>query len=76
MPDHVCRALADACMGTRGNNMLSRSCRCACGLCLCSFKDSGIGDAGAAAIGAGLAHVPQLQTLKWVVCPTMYVGWW
>ncbi len=45
-----------------------------CGLCSCSRADTRIGDAGAAAIGAGLVHVPQLQELKYVVCPTVSTG--
>jgi hypothetical protein len=35
-----------------------------------------IGDAGAAAIGAGLVLLPQLQTLEYVVCPTVRAGSW
>jgi hypothetical protein len=61
-------------MGTRGDGMRLRSCRCACGLRLCSLQDSGVGAAGAAAIGAGLVHVPKLRTLKYAMCPAMNVG--
>jgi hypothetical protein len=46
-------------------------CCCVCGLCSCSLFNNGIGDAGAAAIGAALVHLPQLQTLKYVVGPAM-----
>ncbi len=44
----------------------------AMGLCVClacgvvSLGDNGIGDEGAAAIGAGLVHVPSLTTLEYV----------
>ena len=49
-------------------------CCCVCGLCSCSLSDNNIGDAGAAAIGAGLVHLPQLQTLKYVVRPVVCTG--
>ncbi len=39
-------------------------CCCVCGLCSCSLYNNGIGDAGAAALGAWLVHLPRLQTLK------------
>jgi hypothetical protein len=58
-------------------------CCCVCGLCSCvcrlcsrSLGHNGIGAAGAAAIGAGLVHLPQLQTLEYVVCPAVRVGPW
>ena len=44
----------------------------AMGLCVClaccviSLRDNGIGAEGAAAIGAGLVHVPSLTTLQYV----------
>ncbi len=41
------------------------------GLCYGSLGSNNVGDAGAAAIGAGLVHVPQLQALKCVVCPAV-----
>ena len=34
------------------------------------------GTAGAAAIGAGLVHLPQLQTLEYVMCPSVCAGPW
>ena len=49
---------------------------CVCGLRSCSLEGILVGDAGAAAIGAGLVHLPQLQTLKWVVCPAVCAGLW
>jgi hypothetical protein len=51
-------------------------CCCVRGLCWCSLGNSDIGDAGAVAIGAGLAHLPQLQTLGYVVCPTVCAWSW
>ncbi len=49
---------------------------CVCGLCWCSLGDNDIGDAGAVAIGAVLAYLPQLQRLGYVVCPTVCAGSW
>ncbi len=49
---------------------------CVCDFCWCSLRLNGIGDAGAAAIGAGLVHLPQLQTLEYVVCPALCAGSW
>ncbi len=72
-PSRVCRVVVSARMGTRGDGMRLRSCRCACDLCRCSLENSGIGAAGAAAIGAGLVHVPQLRTLTYAMCPAMYL---
>ncbi len=51
-------------------------CRCMCYLCSCSLSDNGMGAAGAAAIGAGLVHLPQLQSLKYVVCSAACAGPW
>jgi len=51
-------------------------CCCVCGLCWCSLRGNDIGGAGAAAIGAGLVYVPQLQTLEYVVCLAVCAGWW
>jgi hypothetical protein len=59
---------------TRGHGLRVRWNCCVCGLCLCSLEYNGIGDAGAAAIGAGLVHVPQLQALVYVVCPAVCAG--
>ncbi len=47
-----------------------------CGICSCSLDVNNIGAAGAAAIGAALVHLPQLQTLGCVVCPAMCVRSW
>jgi hypothetical protein len=60
--------------GTRDHGMRLRVCCCVCGLCWCSLSDNGIGDAGVAVIGAFLVHLPQLQTLEYVVCPTVCAG--
>ncbi len=60
-------------------------CRCVlCGICallrlwcrvaLCSLNNNSIGPEGAAAISRGLASVPQLLTLKYVVA--VCVRWW
>ncbi len=73
MPACVCGVVVYACTGTWGRGILLR-CRCVCGLLSCSLKHNVIGAAGAAAIGAGLVHLSQLQTLKYVVCPTVSTG--
>ncbi len=62
--------------GTRDNDMCLRLCCCVCGLFSCSLAYNDIGNAGAVAIGAFLVHLPQLQTLKYVVCPTVCAGPW
>jgi hypothetical protein len=56
--------------------MRLRLCCCVCGLCSGSLSINGIGDAGAAAVGAGLVHLPQLQHLKYVVCSAVCAGSW
>ena len=43
---------------------------------LCRLRENDIGDTGAAAIGAGLVHLPQLQKLKYDVCPAVGAGAW
>ncbi len=67
----VCVALVCACMGTQGDGMCMRWRCCVCGSCSCSLYYNRIGDAGAAAIGAGLVHLPQLWTLRYVVGPAL-----
>ncbi len=47
-----------------------------CGLCLYSLGNNKIGCTGAAAVCAGLAHLPQLQILLYVVCPFVCAGQW
>jgi hypothetical protein len=70
----VVGAVMCVCTGSWCDGMCLRwSCR-VCGLCLCSLASNRIGAPGAVAIGAGLAHVPQLQTLKYVVCPVVCAG--
>ncbi len=49
-------------------------CCYVCDVCWCSLCENDIGDAGAAAIGAGLVYLSQLQTLGYVVCPTVSTG--
>ncbi len=73
MPDCVSGVVVYACTGTWGHGMRLR-CRCVCGLCSCSLACNFIGDAGVAAIGAGLVHLPQLQTLEYVVRPVVCTG--
>ncbi len=63
-----------ACRGVWGSGMRLRLCYCVYGLCLGSLYDNRIGTAGAAAIGAGLVHLPQLQTLEYVVCWAVSAG--
>jgi hypothetical protein len=41
-----------------------------------SLENNRIGTAGAAAIGAGLTHLPQLRALEYVVCPAVCAGLW
>ncbi len=60
----------------RERGAMACDCAVVCGLFLCSLHGSCTADAGAAAIGAGLVHVPQLQTLKYVVCPAECAGSW
>jgi hypothetical protein len=65
-----------ACTGSRGHGIRLRLCCCVSGLCSCSLYNNGIGDAGAAAIGAALFHLPQLQTLRYIVRPAVCTGPW
>jgi hypothetical protein len=51
-------------------------CCCVSGLCSCSLAYNSIDAVGAAAIGAGLVHLPQLQTLEYVMCPAVCAGSW
>jgi hypothetical protein len=76
VPDCVCGAVVCACKGTRANGMCLRLSCYVCGLCSCSLAYNGIGDAGAAAVAAGLVHLPQLQTLEYVVRPVVCAGSW
>jgi hypothetical protein len=54
------------CLGRqRGAMACVRACGVVCaGVCSSSLRSTGIGDTGAAAIGAALVHLPQLQALK------------
>jgi hypothetical protein len=62
----------------RGGDACAHDCVVVCAACVgsCSLPDNGIGDEGAAAIGAGLAHLPQLQTLEYAVCPVVSARSW
>ena len=76
MPSCVCWVAVCACTKAWGGGMCSSWRCCVCGLCLCSLGRNSIGAADAAAIAAGLVHVPQLQTLEYVVCPAVCLGLW
>ncbi len=68
MPACACGVVACAFAGSRVNCVCLPLCCCVCGVCSCSLGYNRIGDAGAAAIGAGLVYLPQLRTLEYVVC--------
>jgi hypothetical protein len=75
-PGCVFGAVVLDCTGTRGDGMCMRWRCCVCGSCSCSLCYNRIGAAGAVAICAGLVHLPQLQTLEYVVCPAVCLGPW
>jgi hypothetical protein len=76
VPGCVCWVVVCACLDMWVDGLCLRLSCCACGLCVCSLGRNSFGAAGAAAIAAGLVHLPQLQTLKYVVCPVVCAGPW
>ncbi len=58
----------------RFSGMVLRWCCCVYGLPSCSLKCLCVSDEGAMAICAALVHLTQLQTLEYVVCPTVSTG--